>query len=188
VVAHWSKTVGKRVLKFPGASAIDHCCIINYMLRLSYLPVAFVILLVGVLAASDSAGQASRVNWATVNQSSSAVDVSGKRFRGSQYKGKPPWIEDILSSPIIYPYEARRFHQSGRVQLHIFLDPGRGTVTNALLAKASGSDVLDSAALSWIRKWKWKPGLWKEVQLPITFEMPPASPTPTPTPTPRIHR
>ena len=143
---------------------------------------------IAVVSAANYVAAQMQVNWAKMNKFTAAVDANGSHHRGTDYQGRPPWIDDITASPMRYPYEARHLHQSGVVQLHVSLEVSSGRVINATLTKSSGSDVLDSTALTEIHKWQWKPGKWKEIELPIAFYMEKGRSLPPSTATPRIHR
>ena len=105
----------------------------------------------------------------------SAVDTRGVRHRGSDYGGKiVPWIRDAIYAPRPqYPYEVRAKRITGTGLLRISLDLSSGNVVKAIMIKSTGSPVLDNAAISAFRQWRFKPGKWKEIELQITFTMRP---------------
>jgi TonB family protein len=70
-----------------------------------------------------------------------------------------------------YPYEARRNHITGRGTVVIYVDPKSGIVTRAVMAQSTGSWILDNAALSAFRRWRFKPGTVSMVRTPINFSM-----------------
>ncbi|HEY2614232.1 MAG TPA: TonB family protein [Chthoniobacterales bacterium] len=70
-----------------------------------------------------------------------------------------------------YPYEARRSHITGSGVCVMIIDPGSGAVTSAEMAQSTGSAVLDNAATSAFRRWRFKPGGFSKVRTPITFTM-----------------
>lgn len=49
------------------------------------------------------------------------------------------------------------------------VDPGSGRVTRASMASSIGNPILDNAALSAFRQWRFKPGSVLKVRIPITF-------------------
>jgi periplasmic protein TonB len=53
-----------------------------------------------------------------------------------------------------YPIESRRKREQGTVVLAVTLDPD-GTVADLALAKSSGFERLDKAALEAVRRWRW---------------------------------
>jgi len=58
--------------------------------------------------------------------------------------------------PPSYPVECRRRKEQGTVFLAVVLATD-GTVANVSIARSSGSERLDKAALQAVRKWRWSP-------------------------------
>ncbi|OLD70987.1 MAG: hypothetical protein AUG90_00180 [Verrucomicrobia bacterium 13_1_20CM_4_55_9] len=74
-----------------------------------------------------------------------------------------------------YPYEARSHHIMGSGVCVVDVDPGSGSVTSASMAQSIGNSILDNAATSAFRQWRFKPGSVSKVKIPITFTMTGAS-------------
>jgi TonB family protein len=74
-----------------------------------------------------------------------------------------------------YPYEARRSKIVGSGVCVMTVDSGSGAVTSAVMAQSTGSPILDNAATSAFRRWRFKPGTVSKVRTPITFTMSGAS-------------
>jgi periplasmic protein TonB len=70
-----------------------------------------------------------------------------------------------------YPYEARSRHVTGSGVCVVEVDPGSGSVTSASMASSIGNPILDNAATSAFRQWRFKPGTVSKVRIPITFTM-----------------
>jgi len=70
-----------------------------------------------------------------------------------------------------YPYEARRSKTTGSGICVMTVDPSSGSVTSADMAQSTGSPILDNAATSAFRRWRFKPGTVSRVRTPITFTM-----------------
>lgn len=71
-----------------------------------------------------------------------------------------------------YPYEARARRQVGSGIAILAVEPSTGIVKNAEMATSTGHELLDNAALSAFRKWRFRPGSVRaEVRIPITFTM-----------------
>jgi len=62
----------------------------------------------------------------------------------------------ISATPPRYPIESRRKHEQGVVSLMVVLSV-EGTVVDISVAKSSGFERLDRAALSAVRTWRWSP-------------------------------
>ena len=70
-----------------------------------------------------------------------------------------------------YPYEARRAKMTGSGVCVMTVDTSTGAVTSATMAQSTGSPVLDNAAISAFRRWRFRPGTVSRVRTPITFTM-----------------
>jgi len=104
---------------------------------------------------------------------SSAVDAKGAHHRGTDYVEKPSWISDaIKKQPPKYPYEQRARHIGGIGVVRLTLDLSTGTVSKAAMVRSTGVPALDSSAMEGFRQWQWKPGKWKEIDVPIMFTKP----------------
>ncbi|PYJ45652.1 MAG: energy transducer TonB [Verrucomicrobia bacterium] len=49
------------------------------------------------------------------------------------------------------------------------LDLKTGAVTKVTLIQSTGVPALDDNAMKALHQWLWKPGRWKEVDVPIAF-------------------
>ena len=74
-----------------------------------------------------------------------------------------------------YPYEARSRRITGSGVCVADVDPGSGNVTSATMATSIGNPILDNAAVSTFRQWRFRPGTVSKVRIPITFTMTGAS-------------
>ena len=74
-----------------------------------------------------------------------------------------------------YPYEARSRRIMGSGVCVADVDPGSGNVTSATMAQSIGNPILDNAAVSTFRQWRFRPGTVSKVRIPITFTMTGAS-------------
>lgn len=63
-----------------------------------------------------------------------------------------------------YPMQARLRHWEGTIRLKVLITP-EGRVKDISVARSSGFDVLDDAALETVRKWKFEPG--KQAGVPV---------------------
>jgi protein TonB len=70
-----------------------------------------------------------------------------------------------------YPYEARSRHVMGSGVCVVDVDSGSGNVTSATMAQSIGNPILDNAAVSAFRQWRFRPGTVSKVRIPITFTM-----------------
>jgi TonB family protein len=110
----------------------------------------------------------------TAWQASSAVDVLGRRHVCE--KGAPgtttPWMADCLRGVSLeYPVLDRARHHEGKGMFRIILDPKTGRVSEVSVINSTGFQSLDKSAVAGLHKWRWKAGLWKEIDIPVTFQM-----------------
>jgi len=71
----------------------------------------------------------------------------------------PPDVDaaTMNNPPPVYPMESRRRHEQGVVRLRVIITP-EGRVKDISVARSSGFDRLDKAALDAVRKWRFRPG------------------------------
>jgi len=74
-----------------------------------------------------------------------------------------------------YPYEARAHKITGSGVIVAKVDAASGNVTDASVATSTGSSILDDAAVSAFRRWRFRPGSVSKVRIPITFTLTGAS-------------
>jgi TonB family protein len=74
-----------------------------------------------------------------------------------------------------YPYEARSRKITGSGVCVLTIDTASGNVTDATMAQSIGSPILDNATVSTFRRWRFKPGMYSKVKVPITYTMTGAS-------------
>jgi TonB family protein len=70
-----------------------------------------------------------------------------------------------------YPYEARRQKITGNGIVIMTVDSASGNVTDVVMEASTGNSVLDNAAVTGFRRWRFKPGTASRVRCPITFTM-----------------
>jgi periplasmic protein TonB len=73
-----------------------------------------------------------------------------------------------------YPYEARRQKKTGSGVCVLNIDPS-GNVSDADMAQSTGSPILDNATVSAFRRWRFQPGAFSKVRVPITYTLTGAS-------------
>jgi TonB family protein len=75
----------------------------------------------------------------------------------------------LYAPPPDYPIEARdrRLTSSGIALLEV--DQKSGHVTAGRMLKSTGHVILDNAALSAFKRWRFKPGTAREIRIPIHY-------------------
>lgn len=105
---------------------------------------------------------------------STAVDAAGVQHRATDYpKGQVPWIQDLhrpWARPE-YPSQERALHHVGAGLFRIKLDIRSGTVVTVFVLQSTGFKALDESAVLALSRWRWKPGRWKEIEMPVRFTM-----------------
>jgi len=71
-----------------------------------------------------------------------------------------------------YPYELRVRDIGGMGVVRVTLDLGTGAVSKLAMVHSTGVPALDSSVMEAFRQWQWKPGKWKEIDVPVTFTRP----------------
>ena len=91
-------------------------------------------------------------------------------------------VSEPASSPLItaprpqYPEQARRDRIAGNGVAVLNVDRKSGAVTSAKMAQSTGSPLLDEAALSAFRRWRFKAGSpVAVVKVPVSFTLPSSS-------------
>ena len=106
------------------------------------------------------------------SHNTAAVDAKGVRYDAAAYKANPPWLVDRLSGPAPdYPVEERRLRHQGQTILRLTLDLKTGRVAKTSLLKSSRYPTLDRCAIAALSRWTWRPGRWKEIVMPVTFQI-----------------
>jgi TonB family protein len=67
-----------------------------------------------------------------------------------------------------YPQEAQRTKAAGSGLYELRLDKA-GVPKSVVIVKSSGSVVLDNAATTTFRKWRFKPGIFTSVRVPVAW-------------------
>jgi TonB family protein len=74
-----------------------------------------------------------------------------------------------------YPYEARRDRITGSGIAVLTLNSSVGNVIDVVMAQSTGSLILDNETVSAFRRWRFKPGVIRKVEVPITYTLTGAS-------------
>lgn len=101
-----------------------------------------------------------------------AVDAKGVRHSASNDgRNPPPWVLDNTNAVVPYgPSRSDRFPgPQGRGLFQLQLDLKTGSVTKVTVVKSTGFAQLDDLAVAALRKWRWKPGKWKEIEMAVAF-------------------
>ena len=98
----------------------------------------------------------------------SAVDSKGVRHRSDRQLANMIWLRDILLAPEPDYYKADKWlRRDGFAVFRLTLDPSTGLVREVTVLKPSEFRTLDSCSVNALRQWRWRPGKWKEIELPM---------------------
>jgi len=93
-----------------------------------------------------------------------------KHVQSSSDLARAPWKADLLFAPKPgYPRSELVQRNEGVAVIRLDIDIKTGTTTYVTLLKSSGFPKLDEVALGSFAKWRWKPGTWKQVEIPVVF-------------------
>jgi TonB family protein len=98
------------------------------------------------------------------------VDASGRRYDGTQYKGLAPWERDAVKTVgPTYSYADRRDRREGEGVVRLTLNVKTGIPRDVRMLKSTSFPTLDASAIAAFRKWRWRPGRWQQIDIPVTF-------------------
>jgi TonB family protein len=102
---------------------------------------------------------------------SNAVDAKGVRHSASEYHGKKPqWVIDAVHvvQPDYPSWNQKRGHQGFGV-FRVGIDPTTGAARNVTIVRSTGHIDLDRKSFLAFKQWRWKPGTWSQVDVPLVF-------------------
>jgi TonB family protein len=106
-------------------------------------------------------------------QSVSAIDARGVRYvqQKSDYRAAPAaWKADtVFAAKPDYPNGERNLRHEGVVIVRLEIDVKTGTTKYVTLLQSSGFPILDEVAIRRLSRWRWRPGTWKQVEVPVVF-------------------
>ncbi len=77
-------------------------------------------------------------------------------------------IRNTLASPgPAYPEAAQKAKMTGSGLYELRINKA-GMITSVVIIKSSGNDVLDKAAKTTFRRWRFKPGVFTSVRVPVS--------------------
>jgi TonB family protein len=102
---------------------------------------------------------------------SNAVDAKGVRHLAKEYQGKKPqWVIDAVH--VVrpdFPARAARFGYQGLGVFRVRMDPETGRAREVTIVRSTGHVAFDRKSLLALKQWRWKPGTWSQVDVPIVF-------------------
>ena len=132
------------------------------------------LLFVSIAIATQTRLFAQSQAFLSTEEGTTAIDAKGVRHTGPpRHPGiLAPWLQDRLKAVAPdYPYGDRAQHHTGTGRYRLQLDLKTGGVTRITIIKSTGFRTLDNGALVALRRWRWKPGRWREIEMPVTFRL-----------------
>lgn len=110
---------------------------------------------------------------ASAETSAASESSAAPQTAGTDQTSLPELLDN---PPPQYPQEALRKRWQGTVELRLRIS-AQGTVAELTVARSSGAAVLDAAAVSAVKHWRFKPALQRgqpaeaTIRLPVVFEL-----------------
>lgn len=107
--------------------------------------------------------------WLREFPSAIAIDAKGVRHTTADYAGDQ-WLTYVRKRVTPeYHHSDRQFSGEGGGLYRVTIDLKTGNVTEVTVVKSTGHVTLDANAVAALRKWQWKPGSWRVVDVPFIF-------------------
>jgi TonB family protein len=130
-----------------------------------------------------------RIWWSVILALSCVLRLAAQHSIGYVDGNHQEWKRDLdyMEAPA-YPAVAKRWHVQGAGVFRVSIDINIGRVTDVAVLKSTGYGVLDGSAIRTLKLWRWKPGKYRSVNVPISFKLDPRwakKPFPGASPLPR---
>ena len=100
-----------------------------------------------------------------------AAPIQDIRAAKPQEHPKLDYRAIVRAEAPVYPYECRRARITGSGIVAIEIDASTGKVVSCRMDPSTGNVELDRAALIAFRQWRFKPGTYPRIKIPIRFSM-----------------
>jgi TonB family protein len=99
------------------------------------------------------------------------IDAKGARHPVPDSGGNAPWMRDLAHAvmPTVSP-AARTDWYEGVGIFRLTLDPTTGATREVTILRTTGHVAFDRRALLALKVWRWKPGTWAQVDIPMYFQ------------------
>ena len=82
------------------------------------------------------------------------------------------WQRDLVHTVApVYSFADRAAWRQGRGIFHVILDRSTGSVVQVAVKQSTGHATLDASAIQALKQWRFRPGSWDAVNVPVTFKM-----------------
>ena len=99
------------------------------------------------------------------------IDAKSGRHESKESVGMAPWMRDLAYTRTPRPAPgARAQWYEGMGIFRVRIDPTAGTVREVTILRSTSHVAFDRAALLALKVWRWKPGTWTQVDIPMFFQ------------------
>lgn len=99
------------------------------------------------------------------------IDAKGVRHESKESAGNAPWMRDLKRARMPTPLRGDRSRWSQGVGIfRIRIEPATGAAREVTILRSTGHVAFDRSALLALKVWRWKPGTWTQVDVPILFQ------------------
>ena len=98
------------------------------------------------------------------------IDAKGVRHESADSAGDAVWMRDLAFARMPRPLVGDRSEWAQGVGIfRIRLEPATGAAKEVTILRSTGHVAFDRSALLALKLWRWKPGTWTQVDLPLLF-------------------
>ena len=99
------------------------------------------------------------------------IDAKGVRHEAKESAGTAPWMRDLAytRTPSVAPGARTRWYEGVGI-FRIRIDSTTGAAREVTILRSTGHVAFDRGALLALKVWRWKPGSWTQVDVPMFFQ------------------
>src|SRR4051812_28466990 len=99
------------------------------------------------------------------------IDAKGGRHESKESAGSAPWMRDLAYTRTPRPLPGdRAWWYEGVGIFRIRIEPATGGVGEVTILRSTSHVAFDRSALLALKVWRWKPGTWTRVDIPMFFQ------------------
>lgn len=128
------------------------------------MPVRLIAALLACAASSSLAAETSAPVYV-------GLDAKGVRHESKESAGNAPWMRDLAYTRTPRPLQGDRTRWYEGVGIfRIRIDPISGAAKEVTILRSTSHVAFDRSALLALKLWRWKPGTWTQVDVPLFFQ------------------
>jgi TonB family protein len=98
------------------------------------------------------------------------IDAKGGRHEVNDAVGNAAWMRDLAyTRRPSFPFGDARSGYQGVGIFRLTIEPGTGGTSKVAILRSTGHVSFDRSALLALKLWRWKPGTWTQVDVPVFF-------------------